>query len=365
MIMKKVTIIIGILCSTVFSCNHGDKYYNPDKILVDERVEYTDSIILSNGKELSNAVVGLYSIDNYIILIQNNRDSVLRITDMNNDSFVASFGKIGRARNEFQNIPQRAYCIKDEKGKPMLCIQENTCTKLVDIKNSVETSNCVMSKVIKEKKDYFFDFTYHFSGKKCFNYKTVSYEDARDAIYFTPMFYMEDSEVKWDIYPRIITPSFSNIVDCAYAMKVLVSPNGKHAVGIHHLIDMITIFDFLNNESIGIINPASYTLNDLENEFNENNIKEKLIWYNTSGCATDNYFMVIKDGDFYRNVAHEDSEDGTSVINWYDWTGEKQSSYVLNKKLSYIAYDEKTSILYAISNANKLYYYRLSVQKKP
>ena len=150
--MKKVTIIIGILCSTVFSCNHGDKYYNPDKILVDERVEYTDSIILSNGKELSNAVVGLYSIDNYIILIQNNRDSVLRITDMNNDSFVASFGKIGRARNEFQNIPQRAYCIKDEKGKPMLCIQENTCTKLVDIKNSVETSNCVMSKVIKEKK---------------------------------------------------------------------------------------------------------------------------------------------------------------------------------------------------------------------
>ena len=138
-------------------------------------------------------------------------------------------------------------------------------------------------------------------------------------------------------------------------MMVYVSPNGKHAVGIQNLIDMVTIFDIEHNRSIGIVNPASYTLNDLESDFNENNIKEKLIWYNTSGCATDNCFMVIKDGDFYRNVAHEDSEDGTSVINCYDWNGEKRFSYVVNKKLNYIAYNDKTGVLYAISNSDILY----------
>ena len=318
--MKKVTIIFGILCATFFSCSHGDSYYSPDEILVDERVECVDSIILENVKELSSVVVGLYSIDHYLILVQNNRDSVLQVIDMNNNSFVTSFGKVGRARNEFQNIPQRVYCIKDEKGKPMLCIQENTCTKLVDIEKSVETSECVMSKVIKEKKDYLFDYTYHFAGNKCFNYKTVSYEDARDEVYIEPKFYMEDSDEKWEI-----------------------------------LIDMVTIFDIEHNRSIGIVNPASYTLNDLESDFNENNIKEKLIWYNTSGCATDNCFMVIKDGDFYRNVAHEDSEDGTSVINCYDWNGEKRFSYVVNKKLNYIAYNDKTGVLYAISNSDILY----------
>ena len=353
--MKKVTIIFGILCATFFSCSHGDSYYSPDEILVDERVECVDSIILENVKELSSVVVGLYSIDHYLILVQNNRDSVLQVIDMNNNSFVTSFGKVGRARNEFQNIPQRVYCIKDEKGKPMLCIQENTCTKLVDIEKSVETSECVMSKVIKEKKDYLFDYTYHFAGNKCFNYKTVSYEDARDEVYIEPKFYMEDSDEKWEIFPQIITPAFSNIVDCAYAMMVYVSPNGKHAVGIQNLIDMVTIFDIEHNRSIGIVNPASYTLNDLESDFNENNIKEKLIWYNTSGCATDNCFMVIKDGDFYRNVAHEDSEDGTSVINCYDWNGEKRFSYVVNKKLNYIAYNDKTGVLYAISNSDILY----------
>ena len=353
--MKKVTIIFGILCATLFSCSHGDSYYSPDEILVDERVECEDSIILENVKELSSVVVGLYSIDHYLILVQNNRDSVLQVIDMNNNSFVTSFSKVGRARNEFQNIPQRVYCIKDEKGKPMLCIQENTCTKLVDIEKSVETSECVMSKVIKEKKDYLFDYTYHFAGNKCFNYKTVSYEDARDEIYNAPMFYMDDPEERWDVFPQVITPSLSNVVDCAYAMKVLVSPNGKTAVGIHHLIDLVTILDIEHNKSIGIVNSASYTLNDLESDFNENNIKEKLIWYNTSGCATDNCFMVIKDGDFYRNVAHEDSEDGTSVINCYDWNGEKRFSYVVNKKLNYIAYNDKTGVLYAISNSDILY----------
>ena len=353
--MKKVTIIFGILCATLFSCSHGDSYYSPDEILVDERVECVDSVILKNVKELSSVVVGLYSIDHYLILVQNNRDSVLQVVDMNNGSFLASFGKIGRAKTEFQSVPQKVYCIRDKNGNPMLCIQENACTKIVDIKKSICANTCVISKIIKEKKDYLFDYTYHLGEQECFNYKTVSYEDARDEVYIEPKFYMEDSDEKWEIFPQIITPAFSNIVDCAYAMMVYVSPNGKHAVGIQNLIDMVTIFDIEHNRSIGIVNPASYTLNDLESDFNENNIKEKLIWYNTSGCATDNCFMVIKDGDFYRNVAHEDSEDGTSVINCYDWNGEKRFSYVVNKKLNYIAYNDKTGVLYAISNSDILY----------
>ena len=245
--MKKVTIIFGILCATLFSCSHGDSYYSPDEILVDERVECVDSVILKNVKELSSVVVGLYSIDHYLILVQNNRDSVLQVVDMNNGSFLASFGKIGRAKTEFQSVPQKVYCIRDKNGNPMLCIQENACTKIVDIKKSICANTCVISKIIKEKKDYLFDYTYHLGEQECFNYKTVSYEDARDEVYIEPKFYMEDSDEKWEIFPQIITPAFSNIVDCAYAMMVYVSPNGKHAVGIQNLIDMVTIFDIEHN----------------------------------------------------------------------------------------------------------------------
>jgi hypothetical protein len=362
--MKKITIIIGILCAILFSCNHGDTYYNPDEICFEKGTVYRDSVLFQNAKELPFAVEGLYSIDNYMIIVQNNRDSVLQVVDMNNGSFLAGFGKIGRAKTEFQSVPQKVYCIRDKNGNPMLCIQENACTKIVDIKKSICANTCVISKIIKEKKDYLFDYTYHLGEQECFNYKTVSYEDARDEVYIEPKFYMEDSDEKWEIFPQIITPAFSNIVDCAYAMMVYVSPNGKHAVGIQNLIDMVTIFDIVNNKSIGIINSDSYTLEYLEKEVNENNIKDELIWYNTSGGVTDNGFVVIKDGDFYRKVAYEEGEDGPSIINYYNWNGEKQFSYLVNKKLKYIAYNEKEEILYAISNADKLYSCKLKKNEK-
>ena len=361
--MRKISYTIGIciLCLSFFSCNSGDTYYNPDIVNVDKNSEHKDTIRLHYIRALSSMPEGLSCIDNYFILTQENKDSIFQVIDMTNGASVASFGKVGHARNEFSGIPLRVYCTRNEKGEPMLCIQQNLCTKIVDIKKSIETNNCVVSKIIKEKKDYLFDHTYHFAEEKWFNYKTVSYEDARDNVYIKPMFYMNnDTNNEWNIFPQIITSTYSNVVDCAYAMNVLVSPNGKHAVGTHNFIDIVTIFDIDNHKSIGIVNPNSYTLKDMENDFNEDNIKDKLMWYNASGWATNNSFMVIKHGVSYHSVANDENEEGTCTINWYDWNGEKKASFIANKKLDYIAYNEKTGILYAISYANKLYSYKLT-----
>lgn len=357
---KNFVLGLGILCLVFFSCNNKDTYYNPDVVKVDKNDDYSVSISLLHVKDLPSISRGITCIDNYLILTQENRDSIFQVIDTTNGTSIASFGKVGRSRNEFSGIPLRVYCIRNEKGEPQLCIQQDLCTKIVDIKKSVETNNCVISKIIKENKFYLFDYTFHFAGNKWFNYKTVSYEDARDKEYTKPMFYMnDDTDNEWNIFPQIITPTYSNVVDCAYAMNVLVSPNGKYAVGIHNFIDIVTIFDINNLKSIGIVNPNSYTLKDMENEFNEDNIDDKLMWYNTSGWAANNSFMVIKAEVLYQIVAEDENEEGTCTINWYDWNGEKQASFIANKKLNYIAYNEKTGILYAISYANKLYSYKL------
>lgn len=356
--MKNRILVLGleILCIAFFSCNSGDSYYNPDDVIVDKNDDNIVTISLLHVKDLPSISRGLTCIDNYLILTQENRDSVFQVIDMTNGASIASFGKVGHARNEFSSIPFRVYCSRNEKGDPMLCIQQKLCTKIVDIKKSVETNNCVVSKIIKENKFLLFDYTFHFAENKWFNYKTVSYEDARDKEYIKPMFYMnDDANNEWDVFPQIITPTYSSLVDCAYAMNVLVSPNGKFAVGIHNFIDIVTIFDIDNHKSIGIVNPNSYTLKDMENEFNEDNFDDKVMWYNTSGWASNNSFMVIKAGVLYQNVAEDEDEEGTCAIKWYDWNGEKQASFIANKKLNYIAYNEKTDVLYAISYANKLY----------
>ena len=358
--MKNLINYLCIMCFLVVSCKHEGTYYNPDVIINESGIECMDSVSLHHIRDISNMVYGLYSIDNYLILIQNNRDTLFQVFDMRNDSLIASFGKIGHAHNEFRRVPVKAYCTSNKKGNPILCVQEEACTKFIDIKESVETNKCVIAETIKDNKDFAFYYTFHIGNNKCFNYKTVSYEDARDHIYIKPMFYMNDSSEKgWDIFPQIITPTFSSLVDCAYLMKVLVSPNGKYVVGINQLIDIVTIFDLSKDKTIGIINLDSYTLEKMEREFNEDNFDKKVICFNISGCTSDNSFFVLKDGDLYENVALNENEDGYSVVSRYDWSGNKLTSYVLDKKLIYIAYNKNTDILYAISAADRLYSFKL------
>ena len=50
--MKKITIIIGILCAILFSCNHGDTYYNPDEICFEKGTVYRDSVLFQTSKNL-------------------------------------------------------------------------------------------------------------------------------------------------------------------------------------------------------------------------------------------------------------------------------------------------------------------------
>lgn len=70
-------------------------------------------------------------------------------------------------------------------------------------------------------------------------------------------------------------------------------------------------------------------------------------------------YCVLKDGDLYENVALNENEEGYSVVSRYDWSGNKLTSYVLDKKLIYIAYNKNTDILYAISAADRLYSFKL------
>jgi len=358
--MKNLIYPIFFIVLLFVSCRPEKAYYKPDIIINENGIERVDSIALHHVRDIHNMVYGLYSIDEYLILVQNNRDTLFQVYDTRNDSLIAHFGKIGHAHNEFQRVPVKAYCISNENNLPMLCIQEEACTKLIDVKASIETNKCVIAETLKDDKNFAFYYTFHIGNKKCFNYKTVSYEDARDHIYIKPAFYMNnDSDKGWDIFPQIINPTYSSVVEYAYLMKVLTSPNGKYVVGINQLIDFVTIFDLPKNKTIGIINSDSYTFENMETVFNENNIGEKVICFNISGCATDNSFFVLKDGDLYENIAQNENEEGYTIISRYEWSGNKRSSYVLDKKLIYIAYNENTGILYAISAADKLYSFKL------
>ena len=79
-----------------------------------------------------------------------------------------------------------------------------------------------------------------------FVYKRVSYKDARDAVYIAPQYYMMNGKTKfeWNIYPNIIAPEWTNMVDAAYSSDIWIKPNGSKAISVSNFIDIVNIFDF-------------------------------------------------------------------------------------------------------------------------
>ena len=354
--MKRV-VWVAVILVTLFSCNNASDYYNPDSVVEKGRAVCADSMILGYGVSNRSSIAGLVCIDDYLIILQENNDTLFRIIDVSTDSLLSSFGRIGHARDEFQGIPSTMYCSKDKSGQALLFIQEAGHTKVINLSKSIAAHKCVLHETIKEKNYDFFTHTYHLGKGRTFAYKALSYVDPREGVFFPPVYSLLDSEeeTRWNIYPQIIRPSFQNIVDCAYDNVTMVSPDCHHAVSVNNFIDIITIFDLQAKHTTGIMNPDSYSFEYMEKVITQSNAEEKLRWYNTSVCVTNNSFLVIEDGDLYA----KDKQNVGSVIRCYDWQGTMHFSRICNKRLSQIAYFEQYRKLYAVEAYEKLYTYKL------
>ena len=358
--MKKNYFLFVVICVIFLSCNTSPRLYNPDVVMYKNIKSRIDSLQLHEVLDINADVRNLLCIDKYLIISQDNSDTLFWVVDTSEDSIIARFGRIGHASNEFSSTPEIVYCARDVDGSPLLCVLEEVCTKIIDLRKSIESNKCIMSDVIEEKKNSFFYHTYHLAGRKCFKNKIVSYNDPRDEIYFPPEFcYIDEDIKKWNIYPEIIKPQFKSSVIGDYYNTISVSPNGMYVASMNYHIDIITIFDLKEKRAIGIVNPNSYTYDFLENEINESNVNEKIRLFNTSVCATDKHYVVLEDGRTLRERGIDNERGNENVglkVCGYDWKGNCQFAYNVDKNISYIAYDEITNKIYATDIFNgKLY----------
>ena len=356
---KLLYIIIGI---TLFgSCKQASEFYNPDATVSVKYKMPTDTIYYNKENEIFSDIRHLSNIDNYLIITQKSKDTLFQVLNMKNDSVVAGFGRVGHARNEFIATPRAVYCGRDKNGSPLLYVLDGLCTKTIDIEKSVEANECILTNIIKENVDRYFYNVYHIGDNSMFVYKRVSYKDARDAVYIAPQSYMMNGKTKfeWNIYPNIIAPEWTNMVDAAYSSDIWIKPNGSKAISVSNFIDIVNIFDFSTKKMLGVINPDCYTYDFIEQEGSESTIKEHLRYFNTSACVNDDCFIILKDGNLYKDIIGENDENRCSFIHLYDWNGQLQAAYMLDQNIIYIAYYDKKKRLYAVSSENKLYRYTL------
>lgn len=353
--MKNIMLLLWIVM-TLLSCATSNKLYNPDALLPKDEKAVIDSIHLERLWTSHSPVLDIKGIDHYLVLLLGNKDTIFQVIDSSNDSIIAQFGQIGHARNEFLKFPEIVYCVRGNDSAPLLCVQEELCTKIIDLRKSITANQCIVVDVVKETNNSLFHHIYHLGDDQLFVYKTLSYEDPRDEIYEAPEFFIAgNGSNRWSIFPRVIKPQYTNIVDCAYYSDISISPDAKHLLCLQCFLDMMTIFDISNNKATGIINPKSYTLEFLESKITESNVQGELIWYNTSSCATDQHFLVIEDGGLYTKDRRADP----SLVCGYDWDGHLRFTYMLDQRIAKIAYSEDNQMMYAVNFENELYRYKI------
>lgn len=350
---------VGI--SSFNACSyHNLEYFNPDKIAKCETPSKSDTIHYESVTEMFSEVYRLNCIDDYLIISNENKDTLFTVIDMRTDSVVAKFGCIGHARNEFLTNPFFIYCLRDKKQSPLVGVLDQKSTKIIDLKKSIEANKCILADFIKEDKDYFFYQPYHLNDSVSFVHKAVTYKDARDNKYFPPEFYMTGKEnFKWNIYPDIIEPKYPNAVDAVYSNMIMPKPDGSKILCVSGLMDIVMLFDLSTKTSIAITNPNSYTFSYVNENSDEASIKNTLRFYHGAIFATDSYFGIVEDKILYLDHLKKDDENGYSTISLYNWDGKLEKSYVIDKKVHEIAYCERNKTLYAISYENRLFKYKL------
>ena len=119
---------VGLL----ISCD-GSKFYSVDFTRKIDTLEKNDTLfyngVIKNNAEIRN----ILCTEKYLIVVQNDNDTIFRIIDVKCDSIVANFGQIGHASNEFSQVPFFYYISNDEEGNELLCVQEIDRTKVIDI----------------------------------------------------------------------------------------------------------------------------------------------------------------------------------------------------------------------------------------
>ena len=357
--MKKNLVFIVVLCTALCSCNLSRKYYNPDVQRDKDLRVCCDTLQLNQVQSESADVYKLLCIDNYLVMAQMDRKGLFRVLDISTNEELAVFGQLGHARNEVGAYPffdWQIYCIRDDKGQPMLFVQDGVCTKVIDLRKSVAAKKCVVTRVIREKKSHFHG-TYYLPCQKQFVYKRVSYDDPRDNIFFPPEFsFMDGEEKKWDIYPDIVEPKdFPQSADADYDHTMIVSPDGQYIASINIFIDITTIFDLSKKQSLGVVNPNSYTYEFLENEITQSNAHDKIRTYNITACATDKCFIVLESGKTLKEIDDDEKNERENrglKLCGYDWEGNCLFAYCIDKNISNIAYDDVNHKLYAIDKIN-------------
>lgn len=362
--MKSLLLYLFVM-TLLFSCDDR-RFYSVDSLRVVEVPENADSLLCSGVITNTAGIRNVLSAGKYLIVVQNCGDTIFKIIDVKCDSVIAGFGQVGRASNEFSQVPCFYYISSDEEGKDLLYVQELDRTKVIDLEKSIKESKCVVRRTILENVSPITHACLHINQNEKMVDKAVAFSDARELTMERPAYthYKNRTEEKvWNIYPALVDVDNPNLLKLLYIDRLFVKKDGTKALSMMKFIDNVTIFDLHTGKTLGLVDSHSYGFDFLNEEITSDNYLEKLKIYNMAACVNDDYILMLKDCRLYKDMVASTDDAYSSRISVFDWDGAFLSSFVVDRSLWDIAYVESANALYGVSlNLDKIYRYELKLK---
>lgn len=364
--MKHYIILLGLAAALCFiSCSKKKELITAEIVRFDSYDKEVSKTAHTTDISVMGAI-GLAIDQNTMVVFTINPEALMTVVDLDTDSTLLEFGRVGRGPGEYITLTTAQQFV-DRDGH--LCLWTHNTdlyTMLVDITESVKQQRLVYIETIELGSIYRQRGGLMIlpDGDRFVKFP-VTYNDARDNIYFSPRyayFSPENKQVKELKFfnGKTFSLSESDFVNAKLLVfdgRVKVTKDGTKAVDAYLHADHLNFLDLVNNKGFSVSHSKGLTADELSSMSMENMMQKYVNVYNDVE-VTDSHVLALYSGK-------PESPDGAAVpdvnsaIRIFDWDGTPLALVNLDRELRNIAYDERTKRIYGLEPDENIVYYEL------
>lgn len=347
-----------MLCAFVVFCISSCKrneFYTPDCLSVICDNGIADSLYGIEVEKGNNCYFNLYAYDSLLFLFSNNRDSLIHIYNMNDNSLLCKIGRIGHDKNEFVSEPNNGYCTSYKNKTVLVCADgRKHCSKVIDIVQSIISKKCVViDEIANHENRGENDIAFVISDTKVIERNGVGYEDARDKLFCPPSFSIieKGNDNTFTPYPQIVSSSEPAVVLNAYLDILALTPNNQFLIQTFLCHDLINIVDIERGRVYGITSEKECSFNQFNNMTFETMVKNLRI-VNLDISVTNENIYLLRDG---RKASVAEKDEGSSKINVLSLDGKFDKSFILDRRLVKFTVSTVKKCIWGVDDMGNLY----------
>ena len=352
----KINVVVVFLCILfcISSCKRNN-FYTPESLSVVYENGIADSLYSIEIEKNNNCYLDLCVYDSLLFLFSNNKDSLIHIYNINDNSLVCKIGQIGHSKNEFVSEPSNGYCISYNNKTVLVCSDyEKHSMKVIDIAQSIISKKCVIIDEIAyydNKGEN--DVSFVINASKVIKRNGLGYEDARDNLFSPPSFSIIEKGINntFTPYQKIVSSPDPTVVLNTYLDILELTPNKKFLIQTFMCHDLINIVDLERERFFGITSEKGCSFEQFDNMTFETMV-DNLKLVNLDISVTNEKIYLLRDG---RKASVAEENAGSSKIDVISLKGDFDKSYLLDCKLVKFSVSVAYKCMFGINDIGNLY----------